>query len=270
MQIVVNDLTQPLSDSKPLFNHGSYYTNVLGCMGFDASNPPIADLLRIYYKLEGNWLVASPIHWEATHNDAMITATDSNLVLSEEESRLLFADVAEFLSLYNIDAFYHDPYTWLLKIDNKPTISSQSVYAMLHQSLMPALNKLDKELFWQRLITELQMFLSSHPLNIKRQHQLPINGLWFWGEGEFKPKSNKKLITDDEVLLGLIPKIAQISPLSSSFTFDKNSMIFIKYPQRIDISSLKEKTQKYTVHWYWNNLAYSKQPARWWSRLWRS
>ncbi|WP_162262383.1 hypothetical protein [Legionella brunensis] len=268
---MVNGITEAPLDSEPSVHQGSYYFNALTCLDFDPSNPPLADLLRLYHGLEGHWLVASPIHWEVTHNDAMIVATNEELALSDEESRAWFLEIAAFLQSNDIESFYHDPYTWLLKIDHKPTISSKSVYAMLHQSLMPALNTLDEKLYWQRLITELQMYLSSHPLNNNRQNKLAINGLWFWGEGEFQFLTEKQVFTDDEIFLSVSAKTDKpFQPLTQTSSHDKDSLLLIKYPHQKDIALLQEKTQKNTVQWYWNNLAYVKHPIRWWSRLWRS
>ncbi|ASQ45899.1 hypothetical protein [Legionella clemsonensis] len=267
MQIVVNGAAEAPPDSKPLPSQGSYYPNALTCLGCDALNPPLAELLSRYYQLQGQWLIASPIHWEATHNDAMIVAVDEMLELDDKESRRWFAVITEFLNTSGIETFYHDAYTWLLKIDDQPAINSKSVYKILHQSLMPTLAALDKELFWQRFITELQMFLSSHPLNNQRQSKLTINGLWLWGEGEFKPTRKEPLFTDDEILL---KSVKQAQPVPSSLIFPKNSLLLIKYPHHIDIASLREKTQKKSVQWYWNNLAYSQPSIKWWVRLWRS
>ncbi len=39
--------------------------------------------------------------------------------------------------------------------------------------------------YWQRLLTECQMILFDHPVNLEREKrgQLPVNSLWLWGEG---------------------------------------------------------------------------------------
>lgn len=267
MQIVINDAAEAPPGSELLHSQGAFYPNALTCLGCDARNPSVAELLSSYYQLEGKWLIASPIHWEVTHNDAMIVAVDKMLELEEAESRLWFSALTEFLNVSGMDIFYHDAYTWLLKMDDKPAINSQSVYRILHQSLMPILAALDKELFWQRFITELQMFLSSHPLNYQRASKLPINGLWLWGESEFKPPRQENVFTDDEILL---KGVKQLQPLPKPLIPSKNSLLLIKHPHQIDIASLQKNTQNKSVQWYWNNLAYSQGPTKRWFRLWRS
>jgi len=55
---------------------------------------------------------------------------------------------------------------------------------------------------WRRLMTEVQMLFHDHPVNTARAnaHQLPINGMWFWGGAQPLnplPKDNIELISAD-------------------------------------------------------------------------
>lgn len=267
MDVVVNDSKEhPPAGSEPLVGQENYYQNILVGLGFKSENLPLAKFLSLYHHLpEGQWLVASPIHWEATHNDAMIVATGSGLDLDDSESRLWFAEVARFLQDDHFEPFFHDGQTWLFRINGKPQITSRPVQSMLHQSIMPTLNSLDSSLYWQRLITELQMYLSAHPLNLQRENKLPINGLWFWGEGEFKIIEKRPAATDDEKLLNL--GLAEISALTSETIIEKNHLIIINDQKEIELCHLNDKISKNKVHWYWNNLAYSTRATHWWSRF---
>lgn len=40
--------------------------------------------------------------------------------------------------------------------------------------------------YWMQLFNEIQMLLHTHPLNQARENKglVPVNGLWFWGEGD--------------------------------------------------------------------------------------
>ncbi|MCC5014993.1 MULTISPECIES: hypothetical protein [unclassified Legionella] len=271
MDVVVNSVKEDAPDgSKPLVSYGHYYLNFLSCLGYDPIYPPLADLLRLSHHLEGKWVIASPIHWQATHNDAMVVATGEELELTEEESLLWFAELEQFLKEDDFSPVYHDAQTWLFNIDSKPVFSSKSVYAMQHQSMMPALEAMDNTLFWLRLITELQMYLSSHPLNQQRQNKLAINGLWFWGPGEFKLPKNRKIATDDKVLLvNPCNQLEQITLYTPDSVIQKNDLLLLKYPQQFNLAMIEANTKNITTHWFWNNMAYTKQKSRWWSRLWR-
>lgn len=250
-----------------LKSSGSYYTNVLMRLGFEESNPPVADLLRQYHHLEGEWIIASPIHWEATHNDAMITSVGSALSLNQE-AHALYLKVADFLNHYGFESFYHDPTTWLFRIDNQPSIQTSSIYFLLHQSIQSTLMQLDSSLFWQRLITELQMLFSA-PLEYQLNENERVNGVWFWGNGLFQSNFSFDIFTDDEVLLNLTSPQLSIQPFSTDLDFKKNCLICIKYPEKLELSWLEDKVKKNKVDWYWNNVAYSQASSQWWSRLWR-
>ena len=187
MDIVINaDIDEVPEGHFPILNQGNFYHNILTCLGYSYEKPPVADLLRRYHGLEGQWLIASPIHWQATHNDAMIVASGSELQLSDQVSRLWFAAFKEFVTADHFNVHYHDAHTWLIQCDGKPLLDSKPVHTLHHKSLMPELRKLDETLYWQRLITEGQMFFSEHPLNKDRLASYSINGLWFWGGGNYR------------------------------------------------------------------------------------
>lgn len=270
MDVVINGIKDELPlDSKPLAGLGDYYQNILLCLAYEPQSMPLADLLKHYHRLSGKWLVASPVHWEATHNDAMLVAADKELELSEHESGLWFTQVADFLKVDGFSPVFHDAQTWLFNLDDKPEIKSQSAQSILHKSLMPVLKTLDNSLYWQRLITELQMYMAAHPLNSLRKG-LAINGLWFWGEGDFQLKTKRVVTTDDAVLIDYALSSGQaINALNSSTTFTKNDLLIIKDAKQLAMNQLEERINKNNANWYWNNCSYSRRATHWWSRLWR-
>ncbi|MBA2656096.1 MAG: hypothetical protein H0U70_03830 [Tatlockia sp.] len=269
MDVIINGERNGIpTDSNPLNRQTDYYQNILLSLGYEAEYLPLAALLKLYHHLPGKWLIASPVHWEASHNDAMLVASGKELDLSDNESHLWFTEIADFLKADDFTPVYYDAQTWLFKVDDKPEITSQTLDTIMHKSLMPVFDTLDSSFFWPRLITELQMYLSAHPLNSKRQG-LAINGLWFWGEGDFVLKNSKPLITDDEILLEHAAITGEnLSPLTLETRFSKDALVIIKDPSQLELSNLTEKIKNFTVNWYWTNCSYSSRPAHWWSRIW--
>lgn len=266
MDIVINDAT-----NKNTLSLDHYYLNALLCLGGDSQYPPLADLLCAYHRLEGTWLIASPIHWQATHNDALISAGGEELLLSEEEARLWFAAVAEFLQPEGFTAVYHHTTLWLFRLNQQPDLISPSLQAVMHQSMMPILITLDPSLFWQRLLTEVQMVMSQHELNQYRANTAKpaINGLWFWGMGKFQPKNKGRIFSDDPVFLEnpyFSSSAVNLSNhfLSASPSFHKKDIVLINSLQSFDLKQLEQSTKKLHTHWYWNNLNYVKRAKRWW------
>ncbi|MBI2784836.1 MAG: hypothetical protein HYX60_00410 [Legionella longbeachae] len=251
----------PLS-SKPLVSEGDALLNFLHILDYDSADPPLADLLRRYHHLEGEWLVLSPVHWEATHNDAMIVASGKELQLKEIESKSCFNLFAQYLAEEDKVLFYHNKQTWLLYHDKSQALNAKPVHHLLNLSLMPELAKLDNTMYWQKFFTESQMFFAS------RTNQSKINGIWLWGSAKLKDKKAIKVCADEYFL-----SIAQIC--SSNVTLYSPSVMLKEYEILLitDFFMLSEHHQeelkKKTVDWYWNNVAYTAKSSNWFTRLWR-
>lgn len=289
MDVVINDDIDAVPEGyTPTQTHGNFYHNILACLAYPIDAPPVADLLRRHHGLEGDWLIASPIHWQATHNDAMIVASGHELKLSTEESRVWCAELAAFSAFVDIKLHYHDASTWLLQRDGKPKIIARPVHTLHHQSMMPELKKLDETLFWQRYITENQMFFSEHPLNKARKESYSINGLWLWGGGNLHERGHKTLVCANEGLQKLATllstsvssyqsgKMPNSRGLTAGSSLDAKSMdpafaadsvLLFDTLNEHERAALQTQLQKNTVHWYWNNVAYTSKPKSWWSRL---
>lgn len=267
MDIVVNAAVDELPAGHASIPHqGNFYPTVLTRLGYPENSPPVADWLRRYHHLEGHWLIASPIHWQATHNDAMIIACGDMLQLSDVESRRWFSAFAELTAAENITIIYHDAHTWLLRCDDRPPITARPVHQLLHQSLMTELRALDETLFWQRFITESQMFFSSHSLNQSRLGSYSINGIWLWGNGELHAPGQRPLFGANEKLVQLA-KLLSTNAHAFDWTIIKNSVLLFDTLNKQDEHTLQQHFKKNNVHWYWNNMAYTSKPKTWLQRL---
>ncbi|MGQ3887604.1 hypothetical protein ACQUW5_01060 [Legionella sp. CNM-1927-20] len=266
--ILSNNKFSPVpKNSKPLVTQGNFELNFLATLGYETSHPPLGDLLKQYYQLEGEWLVASPIFWQASHNDAFIVAANNDLDLNDKESYAWFKEVEQFLMEENFSMYYHSANIWLIKVANKPQLNSQPVHLIMHKSLMPFLEEMDKTLYWQRLFTELQMFLSNHDYNQQRLNKPPLNGLWFYGGGEFALNSKRLILTDDARFRLAFSQ--QIKQLDLTDRIDNNSILLLKDINQINTEKLTEMLKNRTVSWFWNNTAYQTFKEHWWDKLWR-
>ena len=262
MDIIINSSLSPLC--KEAGEVKNYYQNILTCMGYSPNNPPVADLLRRYHNLEGEWLIASPIHWQATHNDAMVMACDDALDLPDVESRRWFAALSNFLMNDPVKLHYHDPYTWLIQFEESPPLEAKPVHQLLQQSMMQQLYVFDDTLFWTRFITENQMFFSEHPLNKTRAGRYPLNGLWIWGGGELNERSARPFICNDEAGCDLARLLTtDVSRYAADRKLPKKAVLLFADFDKQQASSF----EKYTVNWYWNNAEYITKPRNWFSRL---
>ncbi len=250
-------------------NQGHYYQHILSCLGYPLLTPPVADLLRRVHELDGDWLVASPISWQATHNDAMIVAAGDDLQLTELEGQTWFEAFAEFVSAEDLRAYYHDANTWLIQRNQHPSITTKPVQAMLHQSMMPHLEAMDNTFFWQRFMTESQMFFSGHVLNTLRTGRYPINGLWIWGGGVLQAPSKHPIVVDNPQACSLATLLSSnVSVYSAEQTYPRDALVLWSDLSRL--RDLQTTLTKRTVSWYWNNHTYQIKPKHWLKRLWSS
>lgn len=195
MNVIIN--TESDCDSKEgklLKSQGLAVLNLLACGGYDLVNPPVGNLLKSSHNLEGDWVILTPMHWQASHNDAVIVALDKDLRVTDEEVKYWFDLYSAYLAEEGMPLYFYDKYTWLLRVDDKPPLNSKPIYQVLNKSLMPELSQLDETMYWQKFFTESQMFFSSNA------RKSLINGVWAWGSGKLKTKKTISICTDKHFL----------------------------------------------------------------------
>ncbi|MDF1758070.1 MAG: hypothetical protein P1U74_07205 [Legionellaceae bacterium] len=269
MKIIVDSNIDKIpEDGISIPNNSDFLSSILTNLDYPTNQPPVADLLRKLHSLDGNWHVVSPINWQATHNDGMLVAAGRDFSLTESMGREWFFELKKFVDGEDIKVHYHDACTWLIQINDHPTNTSKPVYSLLNQSIMPELESLDDSLFWQRFITESQMFFNNHPLNKTQGNNLAINGLWVWGGGKMSAKSTKPIIVFDEELL----EIANLLSSNVSLYFEqknlsRTSILLCSFADSLIKSGL-DLTKK-TTYWYWNNFAYKIKATNWFKQLFK-
>jgi len=260
MDVIINkDSIELPEKSQPIKSEGSLVLNLLECLGFDPEDPPIAQVLSNLHQLSGSWLILSPVRWEATHNDGLI----EQINLSEDESQMCFKAFAEYLSEENRTLHYHAPDLWLLCCDNLPPIKAKPIHYVANKSLMPALSTIDATMFWQKFITESQMFFASQGM------ASAVNGVWVWGGATFSEKKMTSICADTSHLdLAKLCSI-QVKAYSPSVEISEFQLLLIDDTSSLSAPHLQQ-LNKNNVNWYWNNRGYNQNNLNWITRFWRT
>ncbi len=263
MNVVINsECTSVPTDGVLLTSEGQVLLNLLVSLGYDPLNPPLGDLLRKSHKLEGDWVILSPVHWQASHNDALIIAAGADLHITEQESRYWFQLLSDYVHGDGMTLHYHDQYTWLLDVTNKPCLNARSINRVINRSLMPELAQLDTTMFWQKFFTECQMFFASQP------NTTSINGVWAWGSGILSDEKAVSICSDEQFI-----SIARIcsddATLYSHSSPLPDSKIILLNTFSEMASEHQQLLRKTPARWYWNNTAYSATCPNWFTRIWR-
>ena len=147
------------------------------------------------------WALVTPCHWQVG-TDHITLLDPQALALDEAASRALLAIVAPWLESDGITLHYDQPTRWLAQGDWLAHLATPSLERvqggdvrgwLQHQA--QAAGHPDAQVqaaqTWQRLHSELQMLLYTHPFNDARSAQglLPINAFWVHGAGRLEAPS---------------------------------------------------------------------------------
>lgn len=258
MDVVINSDCSVSPDPKYLLSgYSSYYLNIFKCLHYADETIPLGAILSSNHGFQGQWLVVTPIFWQATHNDAMILACDSKLNLQEKEARALFDKFSDFVKESGMRAYFHDAYTWLLQCDGKPSIQSIPPHRLLHQSFFPYLKALDPSLFWQRFITEIQMLFIG---------QAKVNGIWIWGNGDRPDPVNRFILVNNSKTHAFARLLSQHVDYLTHEEPTKRALLLFDSLDKEEEALLLAKLSHFNVNWYWNNVAYCSRAKSWFSR----
>ena len=128
-------------------------------------------------------LCADPVYLESHLEGVNLKQV---LKATPEEANALLDTLNTHLAQDNLQLITTRSEHWYLKalsetIDfPKTSPASQALGQNIRDYLPQSTN-----LYWRRLINELQMLLYTHPINQQRERlkQVPINSVWLWGEG---------------------------------------------------------------------------------------
>ena len=128
------------------------------------------------------WLRVEPLYLQVEMRGARIMAS-GGLAIGADGRQDLLAALRPVLGDYGFELSVsrHD-YFYLRATPGSPMPDFMPAPETLGFDLAAVLPA-DKR--WTAIFNECQIILHNHPLNVlrQRQAQLPINGLWFWGQG---------------------------------------------------------------------------------------
>ena len=167
--------------SRCLFNHFSEEP-------LTGTDLPIADLATA----RGQEFVikADPCYLHPDRDRLLLFS--KSLDITEKESAELIKEIQPLLDeLGLISQQSHE--SWTLNLSVKPNIDFYAIDEVDGKGVEAYLPSGQDRQQWLRLWNEIQMQLYNSELNTRRiaNNQLPINSVWFWGQGgDFKPINN--------------------------------------------------------------------------------
>lgn len=264
MDVIINEECDAIPEGyHELTTQSDALLNLLYALDYDPLNPPAADLIRKIHHLEGRWVVLSPIHWNASHNDASIVAVGDELQLNQSEAEFWFKLYSEYLADEGLSLYYHNANYWLLALKNQPELQAKPPSLIINKSLMPQLEHLDKSMFWQKWFTESQMFFASLP------NDTLINGVWPWGASKLGGKKTTTIYADSSFIAAAQLCSSNAIPYSPAVTLRSDQILIVDQFATLS-ETHQDQLKKMPVNWYWNNKAYTRNNNNWFIRIWRN
>lgn len=125
---------------------------------------------------------ADPIFLKADRDSATLVPAEQ-LALSEEDSATLIKSMNDFVAEDGLSFFSRSPDEWYMSGRSAAALESYPPSFLASRKASTFLPDGDDAAPWRRLMTELQMLLHSHPINVQREQRglMPVNSVWFWG-----------------------------------------------------------------------------------------
>jgi hypothetical protein len=156
---------------------------------------------------DGYWMRADPVELQLDLS-AVYFMDGEHLNLTHEEIETLRNDLNFFLQQEGMTLYTPTTTRWYLQLKENPQIKTFYSDDLIGKNISDWLPRGDRQTYFRKLMTELQMLLHGHPINQARfKSRMPlINTLWFSGEGSLpcSLKSRwKKIATNDVLVKGL-------------------------------------------------------------------
>ncbi len=132
---------------------------------------------------KGIWMRADPVHVRL-ERDRVVLLPEVNV--SNEESSEFCASLNAHFAGEGMEFFAPHANRWYVRLEALPGIEtvplSQAAFCDMRENLPEG----GDERRWRQIFNEIQMLLFAHPVNEMRESsgELPINSVWFWGNGE--------------------------------------------------------------------------------------
>ncbi len=165
------------------------------------------------------WLRADPVHL-SINRDRIVLLDASQFDITAAESLALIASLQAHFANDHFTISAPHPIRWYIASDFPVNIRTHSISTVRGHSVTGYWFDGPDRALWQTRLSEIQMLLHAHPINDARETagQLPINGVWFWGEGVMPESFPQKysLIVGRGVIEEGLAKLASAPFVSTS------------------------------------------------------
>lgn len=230
LHIVLPGVCGPLAEIESLKN-SEVTRKWLGCLAKASSFPSAADYYELVsalfrlsikddfpsaalcllandlYDVSMNYMHADPVHLRADLDHAVLTSS-ADLYIHEKESENLCLALNQHFIADGLNFFRLNKNQWFVSAKKAIHLQTTPLANATGRNINYLLPKGEHSAKWKQVLTEAQMLMHTHEVNIDRESsgQQSINSLWFHGCGELPEFAENKIssiCSDDDMLKGL-------------------------------------------------------------------
>ncbi|HEX5129223.1 MAG TPA: hypothetical protein VFV90_05730 [Usitatibacter sp.] len=155
----------------------------------------------------GHWLRADPV-FARVERDSLVLHHAAALGIGADEARELVASLRAHFAADGLEFHVPRPDRWYVRVPAGEVPATTALPEALGQDVFGRLPRGNGSINWAGALTEAQMLLSTHPVNIAREaaRKPPVNAIWFWGEGTLPkevPARYRNVFASDPFAAGL-------------------------------------------------------------------
>jgi hypothetical protein len=132
----------------------------------------------------GQWLRADPVY-ARIERDTLVLHHAAMLAIEPEEARALVAALRELFGADGLEFHAPRPDRWYVRVPAGELPRTTPLGEALGRDVFGRLPRGEGRINWAAALTEAQMMLATHPVNLAREaaRRPPVNAVWFWGGG---------------------------------------------------------------------------------------
>ncbi len=160
------------------------------------------------------WLRADPVHLMLRGSEVVLHPVNS---LTADEGRQLCDSLNRHFANEGLHFIAPHPDRWYLRLEGAPNLATFPLAQVAGRDVRAFLPHGPDALHWHRLLNEIQMLLTAHPVNAARETRgdWVANSIWPWGGGQAPEKLTQpcaRLHTDSPLAIAFA-KATGMTPL---------------------------------------------------------
>ena len=134
------------------------------------------------------WLRADPVHLQV-ERDRVLLADSGTFEVNQAEAAALTDTLNRHFAEEELAFYPMRPDRWYLRLPAVPRLQTRLIAEAIGRDVDAFQLTGEDAPRWQRRLTEIQMLLHEHPVNLRREAEgrPPINSVWLWGGGREVP-----------------------------------------------------------------------------------